>query len=220
MVLNKEPYRKISDRVLEILEDEILSGKFQPGQRLVEREIGAQLGVSRVPVREALFTLEKWGLVKKKKANDKWREIVALNKKDIAECYHIKCFMECQAFSEKSLEKDEALFEILSQLSDEMDIYYQEGEVAKYRETNFKFHHEIVLSLKNNRLYNMYLDISRMLKWFQTITLYVPRMRKSNSEHLLMLDAYKNQDLHEIRRIFKLHHDQAVETLVSKIESP
>jgi DNA-binding GntR family transcriptional regulator len=219
MAINHDAHTKVSDKVLEILEDDILSGKFRPGERLVEREMAARLGVSRVPVREALITLERWGLVKKKRANDKWREIVALNKQDIAECYHIKCFIESQAFLEKSLEKDDVLLKSLNKIINEMDEFLHKEDVKLYRDANLKFHHEIVLSLKNNRLYNIYLDISRILRWFQNVTLYVPRMRQSNKEHRQMIKAYKKQDLLEIRRIFKIHHDQAVETLAKKIEA-
>jgi len=41
----------------------ILSGRFTPGQALVESEIAQELGVSKTPVREALKTLEMSGLV-------------------------------------------------------------------------------------------------------------------------------------------------------------
>ena len=95
-------YRKASEKVLEIIEDEILSGKYRPGDRLIEREIAVRLGVSRVPVREALITLERWGFVKEKGANEKWREIAVLTKTDIHECYNVRCFIECQAFMDKS----------------------------------------------------------------------------------------------------------------------
>ena len=46
--------------MLEILEDEIYSGKYKPAERMVEREIADRLGFSRVPVREALIILERW----------------------------------------------------------------------------------------------------------------------------------------------------------------
>src|SRR5712692_5602152 len=40
----------------------ILSGILPPDARLTEREIAAQLGISRTPVREALWVLEAEGL--------------------------------------------------------------------------------------------------------------------------------------------------------------
>ena len=45
------------------LREEILSGAAVPGTRLAEAAVADRLGVSRVPVREALFSLEREGLV-------------------------------------------------------------------------------------------------------------------------------------------------------------
>ncbi|MGD8563431.1 MAG: GntR family transcriptional regulator [Desulfarculaceae bacterium] len=218
MTIDKAPYMKVSEKVLEILEEEIMAGNFRPGDRLVEREIAARLGVSRVPVREALFALEKRGLVKKKRANDKWREIVALTPRELSESYHVKYLIECHAFSEKSLDGDESLLGTLENLITDMDLALKKSDVGNYREININFHNQIVFSLENKRLNDIYLDVSRMLRWFQTITLFVPRMEKSNSEHRLMLEAYKERDLGEIRRIFKLHHEQAVEFLAKNAQ--
>ncbi|HET8617245.1 MAG TPA: GntR family transcriptional regulator [Actinomycetales bacterium] len=45
------------------LRDAIVDGTLQPGERLRDAELGAWLGVSRTPVREALARLEQAGLV-------------------------------------------------------------------------------------------------------------------------------------------------------------
>lgn len=50
-------------RVAQVLRDAITEGRYQPGDRLVELELAAQLGTSRSPVREALRQLENEGLV-------------------------------------------------------------------------------------------------------------------------------------------------------------
>jgi GntR family transcriptional regulator of vanillate catabolism len=50
-------------RVLVQLRDLILKGEFAPGERLAEIPLAAKLGVSRTPVRLALATLEREGLV-------------------------------------------------------------------------------------------------------------------------------------------------------------
>lgn len=61
-----KPPKTISEQVLEVLEEEILSGFYQPGDRMVETEIAKRLGVSRGPVREALLVLESRGLLQEK----------------------------------------------------------------------------------------------------------------------------------------------------------
>lgn len=45
------------------LRNDILTGVAEPGDLLAEAAVARQLGVSRVPVREALFSLEREGLV-------------------------------------------------------------------------------------------------------------------------------------------------------------
>jgi DNA-binding GntR family transcriptional regulator len=52
-----------SDRVTAWLRDSILDGERAPGSRLIERDLAAECGASRVPVRDALKALETEGLV-------------------------------------------------------------------------------------------------------------------------------------------------------------
>lgn len=56
-------YASLAARVAEELRQAILSGRLQPGHRLVEDRLSAEMGVSRVPVREALRALAGEGLV-------------------------------------------------------------------------------------------------------------------------------------------------------------
>ena len=51
------------DRTTSILQRRILDGWIEPGTLLAESAVARELGVSRVPVREALFALERDGLV-------------------------------------------------------------------------------------------------------------------------------------------------------------
>lgn len=50
-------------QVVEILRNAIIMGTYEPGERLIEASISAELGTSRGPVREALRQLENEGLV-------------------------------------------------------------------------------------------------------------------------------------------------------------
>jgi DNA-binding GntR family transcriptional regulator len=57
--------RTLSDEAAERLRSAIRKGGLPPGTRLVERELAERLGVSRVPIREAIQKLVEEGLVKK-----------------------------------------------------------------------------------------------------------------------------------------------------------
>lgn len=53
----------IRNRVYRTLLENIVSGGFRPGDRIIERDIAARLGVSTTPIKEALRRLENEGFV-------------------------------------------------------------------------------------------------------------------------------------------------------------
>jgi GntR family transcriptional regulator, transcriptional repressor for pyruvate dehydrogenase complex len=56
--------RHISEEIFDQIKEAILEGKLKPGQKLpTERELMSQLGVSRVPIREALKLLANMGFI-------------------------------------------------------------------------------------------------------------------------------------------------------------
>ncbi|MFN0075540.1 MAG: GntR family transcriptional regulator [Prosthecobacter sp.] len=66
------PVASLSDSAAAQLRQEILSGLVAPGHFLAESAVAKRLGVSRVPVREALLALEREGLVEFS-ATGRWR---------------------------------------------------------------------------------------------------------------------------------------------------
>ncbi|NWF82548.1 MAG: GntR family transcriptional regulator [Bryobacteraceae bacterium] len=53
----------LAGKIANTLQDEIIAGRYKPGQRLVEREIIERFGVSSIHVREAFLDLEGRGLL-------------------------------------------------------------------------------------------------------------------------------------------------------------
>jgi DNA-binding GntR family transcriptional regulator len=56
----------LRDSVFQRIRDAIIDGTLEPGERLLDPELSAWLGVSRTPIREALARLEAAGLVETK----------------------------------------------------------------------------------------------------------------------------------------------------------
>ena len=76
----------------------IIDGTLKPDEGLNDREIGAALGVSRTPVREALRRLEDEGLVVT--ASNRWTRVAALDLTQAVESYPI---IECSKSSPSSM---------------------------------------------------------------------------------------------------------------------
>ena len=89
-----EPARGVptvaSHRVAAHLRAEIIGGKLSPGERIMQEELAARFGSSRLPVREALRILESEGLVTLRPNSGAW-----VAKIDRQECLDIYKIREC-----------------------------------------------------------------------------------------------------------------------------
>jgi DNA-binding GntR family transcriptional regulator len=66
----------------------ILNGEMAVGQPLVERSLAARLGVSRTPIRETIFMLEREGLVRI--VEGKGAFVASYTVEDMIEIYHVR----------------------------------------------------------------------------------------------------------------------------------
>jgi len=92
--LLKVERRSLTDQVLGILRDRILTGRLATGTRLVEAELASQLGVSRLPVRDALAQLEAVGFVQSGPAG---RRVTELSVRDFEQLFRLRLILETEA---------------------------------------------------------------------------------------------------------------------------
>ncbi len=71
---------------------EILSGRVEPGERLVEEQLTRRLGVSRAPLREALRLLGEQGLVEH--IPRRGARVAVLSRRDVEELYALRDVLE------------------------------------------------------------------------------------------------------------------------------
>jgi len=88
----KLQHSRLSEQVLEKLMDWIMDGKIHMGQKLVTDDIAQMLGVSRMPVREAIKSLEKMGIVES--IPYAGTRVVSLTKSDVHEIYIMRRALE------------------------------------------------------------------------------------------------------------------------------
>jgi DNA-binding GntR family transcriptional regulator len=82
---------KLSEEIAEYLRDQIISGQRRPGERIVLDEVAAELGVSRMPVRDAVLALSHEGLTE---VRPRRGVVVApMTREDVIDAYRVLAFV-------------------------------------------------------------------------------------------------------------------------------
>jgi DNA-binding GntR family transcriptional regulator len=83
----------VQSRLYGAIVERIISGKLAAGERLVEESLAKTYRVSRTPVREVLFALEKDGLIER--VRNQGARVVAFTPNDVEEVFDIRKALEC-----------------------------------------------------------------------------------------------------------------------------
>mgnify|MGYP001766195058 CR=1 FL=1 len=94
-LFSKIEQRTVDDEILARLRAAIVNGRLKPGDRLPEADLAQQLDVSRIPVREALRTLEQEGLVTRQPNRGCY--VTSFSRKDVEEVFSLRARLEVMA---------------------------------------------------------------------------------------------------------------------------
>ena len=164
----------LSRQVTVELRRAIVSGDMPQGNSLREVALAEQLGVSRVPVREALIELERHGLVE---FDDRGRtRVPVLTDKDLEEMYQLRLALEPLAARLAAAGGDQAMFDALEQ---NIASTRRTKSVSELSLLDAEFHDIIVQGGGNRRLqqsweairYQVELWLKHMQKQHLVITL-------------------------------------------------
>jgi DNA-binding GntR family transcriptional regulator len=128
----------LREQVKELILERILDGTYEPGERLVETRIAAELGTSQAPVREALRDLEILRFVESEPfRGSRVREI---SQEELIEIYPVRAAIEEVAAREAATRLDgdvdplEAELDAMHRAADDNDLHAQvEHDVAFHR---------------------------------------------------------------------------------------
>jgi DNA-binding GntR family transcriptional regulator len=127
-------FRTVGDMVYEVLRESILTGVFQPGERLRQDQLAEAIGVSRIPVRSALMQLDSEGLI----TFNAYRGAVVnkLTVEQMREIYSIRSVLEAHALRNAMGEMTPDRLEHLEQLARELN-EIKDGEEFLIRRNEF-----------------------------------------------------------------------------------
>jgi len=184
----------LSQDVIERLKKAILNGELEEGTSLPEALTAAKLGVSRVPVREALVELERQGLVEFERNG---RACVrAFTAEDGTEIISLRAALQRMAArlaSEKLTDADVARLEAILARARET------RELTAFSALDSAFHDEIVVIARHKRLSRLWTDVRAQFD------LWLARIHRR-----------RERVLHDVREATLKSHREMIEVLKTR----
>jgi DNA-binding GntR family transcriptional regulator len=153
----------VRERVRSQLHEWIVTGRLRPGDRLVERDLADELGVSRVPVREAIRRLEAEGLVAVRSP----RRVVVrqLSRVDVEELFDVREALEVLAVGLACERADRPGLRRLKGHLAEAARALAAGEISQVAEANSQFHQKIITLAGHSVLSSILHPLEDRLNW-------------------------------------------------------
>jgi DNA-binding GntR family transcriptional regulator len=187
-----ERVEPLVDQVYSYLRQEILTGKIDPGSRIVETKIAKQLSISRSPVREAIRRLEQEGLI----INDKGvTTLFEPSKSDFEDLYELRLAIEPMAARLAASHMPEEDLDVLKDILRKTDECLANGEIDQFIECNTQFHSLIVDGSGNRRLQKVIHETAVLCRYYRYIAFKIYQRRVTSvEEHWKIYHALRKRD--------------------------
>lgn len=187
-------------KVFNQLQNDILNGKYEPGDSLTEIRLTEELGVSRTPIREALRQLELEGLVQS--IPNKGAIVTGISAKDIDDIYTIRMLVEGLAARWAAEKITSRELEELKEAVDMEEFYTIKNDTQHLSKFDSRFHEIIFKACKSKPLMHTLSTFHHYVQRAREASFNSPgRAQKVLEEHKAILQAIMH---HEPDRAEKL----------------
>jgi DNA-binding GntR family transcriptional regulator len=212
-------YKQLRHHVTERVRAAILEGQYQPGEWLRQERLAQDLGVSQMPVREALKELAAEGLVEH--VPYKGVRVVAFSLEDVIDLYAHRAFLEGMAARAAARWISPASLAELREIQKEMKQHLDPADLLQYRELNRRFHRTIYSASRRpylvRTLNQMWEAFPTMLfgNFARTAEQPLPEREVTDvTEHEAILAALESGDAEATEHLMKQHIQGAGADLV------
>lgn len=202
------------DDVTRRLRTLILEGHLRPGDRLVERTLADTLGVSRVPVREALRALEHEGLVEERATRG--MVVRRLSDEDIEALFDLREALEGLLCRRLVRHLDDPGLEQLRTLVGRAERAAHDGAVAEAVEANAEFHVAMVRLSDSALIASVTEPVASQLGWL---------LRQHSdpgpisADHRAILEALEQRDAPLATARCRAHLDTSRQAILARMET-
>ena len=186
--------KSLKDEVFDLLHQQIVAGKYAPGEWLRQEEIANQLGVSQTPVREALDRLVSVGLAER--VPYRGARVPEYSGEEIVDAYITRLVLEGTAARLAALNISPLRIKILVEIVDQTERLTRLEDMSEHRWLNKRFHLLVAEASGNillSRLYevtsNQFPDWRLYEYMFRHPELLEASLRREYGEHRAMVAA-------------------------------
>ena len=185
IVINRN---NVVDQIVDYIQERVIRGELKGGDRLPsERSLSETLGVSRIPVREAIRSLRQLGIVETKhgqgtfirEANNSFltRKLATYmysNETSIFEVLQFRGILEAECARLAAVNASEEELENIKKYkikSEEAEASLRTGRYDEFSDMDYNFHKEIVKASHNSLFLNLFEAIHKTLQIHQVWSL-------------------------------------------------
>jgi DNA-binding GntR family transcriptional regulator len=200
--------KSIREKIYEHLREQLLSMEIPPHEHLVEAKIAKEIGTSRTPVREALHSLEREGLIE---AIPRVGYVVKpIRESEVEEICEIRLAIEGIAARWAMEKAQQRLVVELRQnvlLSEEKAM---DGDPKAFIDMDAQFHEIIARLSGSKRLHEMAQTLRRHMLRYRVQSIYLTEnVMRAIEGHKGILGAIEKGDMEEVQKAIKHHLEQS-----------
>ena len=199
-------FRSRADEVYAQLKRDVADFKLVPGDRFTENEISERLGVSRTPVRQALFRLQQEGFVEVLFRSG-WR-VLPFDFEQFEQLYDLRMVLETTAIRrlcEDALRVDHAMLEALAAIW-LVPAAGRSTDMAQVAEWDEGFHCAIVAAAGNAEMARVHRDVTERIRIIRRLDFtQQPRIDATYDEHAKILKAVQHKRGDQAAMLLRAH---------------
>ena len=195
----------IADKIYALLRKDIASGRYRPGERVLEKALADRLGVSRTPIREALLRLETDGVVVC--TSRRSYNVRILTEEDVREIYETLGILEGAAAAVVTSRLTDDDVRELRRINRLMAKAADTADFQAFGDLNRRFHEVFLLKLDNRVLRDTCNVVRAPLYTFPVRrNTLADWLRKSVAEHRAIIRLASARDAEGMAAFFREVH--------------
>ncbi|MDU2065212.1 MAG: GntR family transcriptional regulator [Sporomusaceae bacterium] len=204
----------LRNKVFQHIKAQIIEGAYSPGDILLETKLADELGVSRTPIREAIWLLEVEGLVET--TAKKGAIVLGISAKDVADICAMRQLLEGLAARWATSRLTENELKELQKIVDLTEFYAQKQNMEEIAELDNKFH-QLIYEASGSKMLNLTLsNLHKYIKPARLNSIAVEnRLSQTITEHITLMDAFYKRDPDAAEKAMTYHVSMAHRNITS-----